>query len=111
MYICENDPNHNPAVNLFLISTTCCDASSDDDAASGAVNAGGLRAVAQIEDGAVGLGMTTFVSPINSITPYQKVMLSTDSSKRSRIDNHYDGYFTAADASGNLSPVTRSIAC
>lgn len=36
-------------------------------------SAGGLKAVAQIEDGAVGLGMTTFVSPINSVTSHQKV--------------------------------------
>ena len=35
--------------------------------------AGGLRAVAQIEDGAVGLGMTTFVSKVQSITQRQKV--------------------------------------
>lgn len=35
--------------------------------------AGGLRAVAQIEDGAVGLGMTTFVSKVQSITERQKV--------------------------------------
>ena len=35
--------------------------------------AGGLRAVAQIEDGAVGLGMTTYVSKVQSITQRQKV--------------------------------------
>ena len=35
--------------------------------------AGGLRAVAQIEDGAVGLGMTTFVSKVQSITERQRV--------------------------------------
>lgn len=28
----------------------------------------------QVEDGAVGLGMTTYVSPVQSITPKQKVM-------------------------------------
>ena len=27
----------------------------------------------QVEDGAVGLGMTTYVSPVQSITPKQKV--------------------------------------
>ncbi len=36
---------------------------------------GGLRAVGQVEDGAVGLGMTTYVSPVQSITPKQKVVL------------------------------------
>ena len=35
---------------------------------------GGLKAVAQIEDAAVGLGMTTFMSPIKPITKTQKVM-------------------------------------
>ena len=39
--------------------------------------AGGLRAVAQIEDGAVGLGMTTFVSKVQSITQRQKVQSCT----------------------------------
>ncbi|DBB03781.1 hypothetical protein WJX82_003590 [Trebouxia sp. C0006] len=37
------------------------------------VPTGGLRAVGQVEDGAVGLGMTTYVSPVQSITPKQKV--------------------------------------
>ncbi|KAL3156021.1 hypothetical protein ABBQ32_013009 [Trebouxia sp. C0010 RCD-2024] len=37
------------------------------------VPTGGLRAVAQIEDGAVGLGMTTYVSKVQSITQRQKV--------------------------------------
>ena len=41
------------------------------------IRAGGLRAVAQIEDGAVGLGMTTFVSKVQSITERQKVKCRT----------------------------------
>ena len=37
------------------------------------MHAGGLRAVGQVEDGAVGLGMTTYVSKVQSITQKQKV--------------------------------------
>ena len=58
---------------LLLLMCSCWHTHCHDCSFTFLDFAGGLRAVAQIEDGAVGLGMTTFVSKVQSITARQKV--------------------------------------